>query len=76
MGRRARRAYLSGLDKKFGELAQNPKRAAERLEFEPPVRIHHPEKHLIAYVLDDSGILIVRVLHERMDVPAHVSQRQ
>ncbi len=75
-GAAQRRLYLSGLDQKFGQLAANPKFAAERPEFEPPVRIHHHEKHLIVYVLEDSGILIVRVLHGSMDVPARIPQRQ
>ena len=70
-----RRRYLSGLDQKFGELAENPRRSPEHTEFEPPVRIHHHEKHLIVYVQEGAGILIVRVLHESMDVPARLDGR-
>jgi len=72
-GRSQRDRYLLGMNDKFEALSQAPIIAAERTEFEPPVRIHHHEKHLIVYVIDDSGILIVRVLHENMDVPAHIS---
>ena len=50
-----------------------PDMAPERRDFRPPVRIHHYEKHLIIYVIEDSGILIVRVLHQSQDVPAQLS---
>ena len=55
-------------------LAATPELAAERRDFRPPVRIHHYEKHLIIYVINDSGILIVRVLHQSQDVPTRLSE--
>lgn len=73
-GREQRRIYLDGLNDKFETLSQSPTIAAERQDFEPPVRIHTHEKHLIVYVIDDGGILIIRVLHQSMDVPAQLSQ--
>lgn len=69
-GRDQRRRYLDGLNQKFEMLAATPEMAAERRDFRPPVRIHHYEKHLIIYVINDSSILIVRVLHQSQDVPA------
>jgi toxin ParE1/3/4 len=54
-------------------LATTPEMAAERRDFQPPVRIHHFEKHLIVYAIANSGILIVRVLHQSQDVPAQLS---
>lgn len=73
-GRDQRRRYLDGLNEKFEMLAAMPEMAAERRDFQPPVRIHHYEKHLIIYVINDSGILIVRVLHQSQDVPAQLSE--
>lgn len=70
-----RRLYLFGLEQKFIQLSESPKLSAERPEFEPPVRIHHHKKHLIVYVVENSGILIIRVLHESMDIPAHIPPR-
>ena len=71
-GRAQRRRYLDGLQEKFEALSLTPRRAAERLDFDPPVRIYPYEKHLIVYVIDDGGILIIRVLHQSMNVPAHL----
>jgi len=60
--------YLQGLKIKCQLLVDNPELCRERKELAPPVRIYHYEKHLILYTINKDGILIVRVLHERMDV--------
>lgn len=72
-GREQRRTYLADLESKFDLLSHNPRLAAEHKTFTPPVRIHRHERHLIVYVLDEGGILIVRVLHDAMDIPAHLA---
>ncbi len=68
-----RRRYLSGLNDKFVTLADMPEMAPERCEFVPPVRIFPYEKHLIVYVHENAGILILRVLHRNMDIDAQLS---
>lgn len=72
-GKEQRRAYLSGMQTRFERLSENSLLAAERTEFTPPVRIHPYEKHLIVYIVQGGDILIVRVLHESMDIPARLS---
>ncbi len=72
-GRAQRRKYLADLDKKFALLAENPLMVAERQEFTPPIHIHHHGSHLIIYLVKDTGILIVRVLHQNADVDRHLS---
>ncbi len=52
----------------FVFLAENPFVSNERYEFDPPVRIHPHGKHLIVYTVEGNFILIVRVLHQRMDL--------
>lgn len=59
--------YHEGLAATFRMLADNPHIARERTEFEPPVRLHPYEAHMIVYVIDDRGILVVRILHGRQD---------
>jgi hypothetical protein len=49
-------------------LAENPLICPERIEFVPPVRIHHHDKHLVVYIYENNAILIIRLLHERMDI--------
>lgn len=72
-GREQRRRYLAGLAYRFGQLAENPNLAPERTDFQPPVRLSPYEKHLIVYLAEPGGVFIVRVLHERMNVPTQIS---
>ncbi|MFT5113452.1 MAG: toxin ParE1/3/4 [Parasphingorhabdus sp.] len=61
-------AYFDGLVDIFELLSENPLMCRERKEFTPPVYIHHHARHLVVFILSESGIDIVRVLHESMDV--------
>ncbi|MBN9890159.1 type II toxin-antitoxin system RelE/ParE family toxin [Salipiger abyssi] len=62
-----RRKYLEGLDSSFRRLAAMPQLAAQRYDIDPPVRIFRYESHLIVYVEEDSGVLILRVRHHSED---------
>ncbi|WP_420565145.1 type II toxin-antitoxin system RelE/ParE family toxin [Thalassobaculum sp.] len=70
-----RRTYLSGMETRFQQLAANPDLAPLRAEFRPPVRLSRYERHLIVYLDEPDGVLIVRVVHERMDLPDQLSDR-
>jgi toxin ParE1/3/4 len=59
--------YIQELEKTFDLLAENPLLCRERTEFIPSVRIYHYNKHLIVYINEQNSILIVRLLHEKMD---------
>ncbi len=64
--------YIDDLHDAFQSLADRPLRCHERTEYTPPVRIHRHDHHLIVYLQSDTGIFIVRVLHERMDIEAQL----
>lgn len=59
---------LDGLVDIFQILSNNPLMCRERIEFTPPVYIHHHAHHLVVFILPETGIDIVRVLHESMDI--------
>ena len=59
--------YHAGLGKAFDLIALNPEMARERRELKPPVRIHPHGSHLIVYLVDAEGVLIVRVRHGHED---------
>jgi toxin ParE1/3/4 len=65
--------YHKGLTAVFDRLAGNPDMARKRMEFTPPVRLHHYQAHMIVYVEHGSGILIVRILHSQQDWERHLS---
>lgn len=60
--------YHSAMEKAFQLLSENPELAREREEITPPVRVHPHGTHLIVYIVERNGdILIVRVRHGRED---------
>lgn len=65
--------YHHGLVECFERLAENPRLARERTEFGPPARLHPHDAHQIAYIIDGSGVLILRVLHGRQDRERHLA---
>ena len=60
--------YYEGLTARLEFLADAPLIARERHDLNPPVRIHPHGRHLIVYQAQDAHILIVRVLHQSMDI--------
>jgi len=64
--------YYSSLWECFGFLADHPHIGMLRLDFQPPARSHHHQKHVIFYDLAEDDILIIRILHERMDFERHM----
>lgn len=65
--------YFSELEACFHVLSETPLMCRDRTEFTPPVRIRHHGRHLVIYILHTDGILIVRVLHDSMDVQRHLT---
>jgi len=64
--------YFSELEDCFQLLSETPLISREREEFNPPVRLHHHGRHLVIYVIQDGRILIVRILHDSMDIQQHL----
>ena len=66
------RRYRDGFETCFENLAQNPRlgRSAERLT--PGLRRFEHRSHVVFYVEDEDGVLIVRILHASMDAPSHL----
>ena len=66
-GVRQSERYIEDLFSTFELLARNPHMARERRELNPPMRLHPHHAHIIAYLIREEDILIVRVLHGRED---------
>ncbi|MGI9373881.1 MAG: type II toxin-antitoxin system RelE/ParE family toxin [Hyphomicrobiales bacterium] len=71
-GEAAATKYLSGLKRHLDMLARNPLLAPERLEFTPPVRIYPSHGHYLIYAEREGGIIVIRILHQRMNVGDHL----
>lgn len=59
--------YHEGLERVFEFLGDHPFAARERAELTPPVRIHPYKAHIVVYVTDGEGVLILRLRHGRED---------
>ena len=66
------RRYREELEACFRNLAENPRtgRSAERLA--PGLRRFEHRSHAVFHAQDEDRVLIVRVLHVRMDAPRHL----
>lgn len=66
-GLRQAQIYHNGLFELFDLIASTPAMARQRIELTPPVRVQRYKAHLVIYLIDDEGVLIVRVRHGRED---------
>ena len=64
--------YFSELENCFQLLSETPLICRERKEFNPHIRIHHHGRHIVIYLIQTDHILIVRVLHDSMDIQQHL----
>ncbi|MHA1567819.1 MAG: type II toxin-antitoxin system RelE/ParE family toxin [Alphaproteobacteria bacterium] len=71
-GRDQAARYEQELHNAIEIIASNPRIAAERQEYAPPVRVHHHAKHYIIYMIADTHILIVRILRDKVDLTKHL----
>jgi len=65
------RRYHDGLKRAFQALAEHPTRGRGAAELAPNLRRWKYESHIVFYVAEPQGILIVRVLHQAMDIRRH-----
>ena len=66
--------YLAVLKRHFADLAQAPLLHPQVEGRRDSIRKSHLGRHLIIYLPIESGVEIVRVLHERMDIAARLSE--
>ncbi len=71
-GRVQAKTYLRALNRAFKTLAKNPELGRRYDDVYEGLRVYPSGKHLIFYFATEKGIDIVSVLHERMDIPAHL----
>ena len=71
-GQKQAERYLRALNDTFHALAEQPKLGRSYDEVHEGLRVYPSGKHLIFYFETKTGIDVVRVLHERMDVRSHL----
>jgi toxin ParE1/3/4 len=71
-GHEQRNNYLARLDACFHLLAREPQRGRACDDIRPGYRKYHVGRHLIFYREFPEGVEIIRILHDRMDIEAHL----
>ena len=61
------RYYRDGLNNCFEILAENPQLGRSAAELAPNLKRFEYQSHVVFYMSKDAGILIIRILHQRMD---------
>jgi toxin ParE1/3/4 len=59
--------YQDLLEQAFDLIAEFPLVARERSEMNPPARVHPVKSHIVVYLIDDKGPLILRIRHGAED---------
>lgn len=68
-------SYTDELENAIELICDSPTMCRERIEYDPPVRIHLHGEHLIVYVVNDDEIIVIRILHSAMDVDSQLSEK-
>ncbi len=66
------RRYRDEFEGCFERLSRNPGPGRNAEGLVPGLRRFEHRSHVVFYIRDDRGILIVRILHARMDPPLHL----
>lgn len=64
--------YIDALTAAFAVLADSPRMAPTVEHIRPGYRRWGVERHMVYFRIATHGIVVVRVLHERMDTPRHL----
>jgi toxin ParE1/3/4 len=73
-GVRQRDKYLDELDACFSMLACAPNKGRPRDDLTQGLRCYRLNKHFVFFFVADNRILIADILHESMDISAHMER--
>lgn len=65
------RRYRDSLADCFSRLTKHPEMGRSCDDLAPNLKRFDHESHIVFYLVEDQGLFIVRLLHQRMDVSAH-----
>ena len=73
-GEKRTQTYYDALARCLALLGANPEMGVTAEDIRPGYRRFAHESHVVFYTIDDEGVLIVRVLHKRMDATRHLPE--
>ncbi|BDW97639.1 plasmid stabilization protein ParE [Thalassospira tepidiphila] len=65
-------AYFLSLRDCLNNLASSPHIGRDVSFLHPGMHCHHHKRHMVYYLIEGDGVLVVRVLHDAMDAHLHI----
>jgi toxin ParE1/3/4 len=72
-GERQRAIYARRLTEAMDELTRYPDLGEAREDIPAGMRAKSVAQHVIFYRIDDQMLIVIRILHSRMDAPTHLT---
>ena len=60
--------YQDGLAEILQVIAEHPRLNREHTQFRRPMRLHPYESHVVAYIIDEDSVAVVRILHAHQNL--------
>ena len=60
--------YQDGLAEILQVIAEHPRLNREHAQFRRPMRLHPYESHVVAYIIDEDSVAVVRILHAHQNL--------
>ena len=73
-GARQHAIYADSLDEALRSLQEDPQRGQHHRQLPERYRYVHVERHLIVYRFTQGTVYVLRLLHDRMDVPRQIEE--
>ena len=67
-GEEQARRYAQAIERAFALLSNNPNLGRLRADLQPDLRSYPVQRHIIVYPLRDDTLIVMRILHGRMDI--------
>lgn len=68
--------YLDQIDQRLALLAENPTLGVDYAHVEKGVRRYQVGRHGVFYRIDGMALVVIRVLHDRMDARRRLTDRE
>lgn len=75
-GRRVANKYFDELEAGLERLKEHPELLKPEPDFDPGLRFYRVNKHLFACDVQPKSIVVLTVVHARMDIPARLAELQ
>jgi toxin ParE1/3/4 len=74
-GEHQAKRYRSSIEEGLGHIGSNPRLGRSRSDLLPGLRVYQVAHHLLFYQELETGVVVLRILHRRMNAKLHFRTR-